>query len=724
MSNASSRSSFQSRYKSPLSTSASIDDGYQSSRTSFGSSYSYSSVKVQNAATATVPPGVFGRRSSLIEPVVPSYNQYGAGGHGRKNMQKTLIIPQRMPKGPPSPTKGVQYKPRVQGDGFMKLPKEILLVILGEMKKSHLEIGSLSCTTCYMRDLVNIGVSCRKWWNAARCTLYEDVQLLGCDSTVHIKKKFKVKYGARLILLRRTLRAQPQLAAYVKSLKVPSILEVMKGKKEQEDYIDLVASLIMVCPNLERFPGFYPAYDHTFSRLVHALSTRTQLKEAVWIIDPSPFQQQRRHALTNDSQLIKSVIAPDSLLPEQCIDFLTYHSNWRHLKTLFLHCNEGGSVNSRLFADVCISLPSLENLHVSAFPAPAFNDSILISLPPLKYLRLDNLLGITASGLSNYVCLSSSKNLQSLSLNLLPLLSLPVLARIFSHLRSLTRFTISQAPSPGLPIGTDIFLHPYLASRSLEYLHWEITNPEDEKATDILAKSIFYSGFPALRTIRAPTDFDGVLQRLCKPREKIELPGDRYRNIGQGGMPASKSMPMPSPTRSTFSLSHNLLDSASSAFAKSPTRSTFSLNMDRAFSDNGSHDSPEKGMSLVMARRMAQHRIEAAALQPKFHIIIWNEEGQFVERHTVGGFTGSIGSKIFYSLEPDIDGMDESIVTIDGIRGLLDSGKETNLRDGCTGSWNLHTAAQGKEGKSGSGKEKWWHTERGSWKDLPLETFF
>jgi hypothetical protein len=126
----------------------------------------------------------------------------------------------------------------------------------------------------------------------------------------------------------------------------------------------------------------------------------------------------------------------------------------------------------------------------------------------------------------------------------------------------------------------------------------------------------------------------------------------------------------------------------------------------------------------VTARRMAQNRIDAASTQPKFHIIIWDECGQFVERFAVGGFIGSIQSKIFYSLKPDIDGMDEAVVTVEGVGGLLDGGEETNVRDGCTGSWNLNLAGQGKSGRAGSGKERWWHTERGRWRELPLGKFF
>jgi hypothetical protein len=131
--------------------------------------------------------------------------------------------------------------------------------------------------------------------------------------------------------------------------------------------------------------------------------------------------------------------------------------------------------------------------------------------------------------------------------------------------------------------------------------------------------------------------------------------------------------------------------------------------------------SREKGMSLATARRMAQQRIDHASTQPKFHIIIWDEDGQFAERYAVGGFMGMIESKVYYSLKPDVDWMDDSIVHVEGTGGLLDPGEEMNPKDGCTGSWNLEAGvAKGKK----QGKDRWWHSERGRWRELPLEKFF
>lgn len=485
----------------------------------------------------------------------------------------------------------------------------------------------------------------------------------------------------------------------------------------------------MVCPNLERLPGFYPAHNHTFTRFVYAMATRKHLKENVWIINPSPFQRQRRYNFSEDADGLISTLAPALLLPEQCSEFLAYHSNWASLKTLLFHCTPGGIIDSLLFTEVCRRLPSLENLHISSFPAWSFNDWTLTELPPLKSLRLDNLPGVTDAGLWSFASSPCSTTVTSLSLISLPLLSLPALARLFSRLSALTHFTISQAPSPCLPNGEEIFLHPYLASSTLEYLHWELTNPDDDKATEILTKSMLHGGFPALRKIRAPTDFDGSIQKLCKPREKIELPGDKYRNLGtlaHSIMLPSQSVPnIPSPARSSFSQGHNHSNSISSSFGKkSPTSSSFSLNSDHSLSSENRVSTREKGMSLVIARRMAQNRLEAAVNHPKFHVIIWDENGSFVERHQFGGYIGTVGSKVSYSLKPDIEGVDEAIVSVDGAGGLLDGGEEKIMRDGCTGSWNMSFASHGKNGRTSGGKERWRHTERGRWREVKLEKFF
>lgn len=80
-------------------------------------------------------------------------------------------------------------------------------------------------------------------------------------------------------------------------------------------------------------------------------------------------------------------------------------------------------------------------------------------------------------------------------------------------------------------------------------------------------------------------------------------------------------------------------------------------------------------------------------------------------------------SKVFYTLKPDVEGMDEAIVGVEGMGGLLDGGEEVGVRDGCTGSWNLDggVAVNGRGGKK---KDAWWHTERGRWREVQLERYF
>lgn len=54
---------------------------------------------------------------------------------------------------------------------FGLLPSEVLSLILSNLRQSHLEPGSISCATCWMRDLCNVLIASRKWYRAARVAL-------------------------------------------------------------------------------------------------------------------------------------------------------------------------------------------------------------------------------------------------------------------------------------------------------------------------------------------------------------------------------------------------------------------------------------------------------------------------------------------------------------------------------------------------------------------------
>ena len=212
-SHTSSRSSFESRHKSPLSIASSADYGYESSRTSEDSYLSRTTIENEFLASdATFPPVLTSEAKRALVEAIPPYARCGAGGHGRQQRQMPLNPPRRMAMGPTQSNFGYR-PPSIPGETFKKLPEEILLVILGELKKSHLEPGSLSCATCLNRDLVNLGLSCQKWWGPAKIVLYEDIQLNGCDSALHTKKKVCPTFSRAKSLLQivsRCVRQSPQ----------------------------------------------------------------------------------------------------------------------------------------------------------------------------------------------------------------------------------------------------------------------------------------------------------------------------------------------------------------------------------------------------------------------------------------------------------------------------------------------------------------------------------
>lgn len=324
-----------------------------------------------------------------------------------------------------------------------------------------------------------------------------------------------MKSGVRLKLLRRTLRERRVLAQYVHELQVPGLLSE-KGEYTT-DVIDVMASVVMACPNLERLVGFHPTYHHTFNRLTHALSTRTKLKERVWIIGEN-------QEITTRSQY---QLPPGLMDMAQASSFIQAHDAWTSLTTLFLYARPNAVLEHDIFISVFERLPSLTHLAISSFDIDDFNDDTLMSLPPLIALRLESLPGLTSNGLSRFVSSLAATPLRSVSLLDLNIDSLLLLSKFFASLNYLTRFTFAQETCPLLDTSELIF-QPLLASNTLTHLHWDILQAA-EPSEDHLAHSIRANGFPALRDLRAPSDPHGSLQVLCKPRPQITLPSDKYK---------------------------------------------------------------------------------------------------------------------------------------------------------------------------------------------------
>ncbi|ROT37336.1 hypothetical protein SODALDRAFT_324957 [Sodiomyces alkalinus F11] len=577
---------------------------------------------------------------------------------------------------------------RLSGELFAALPSEVLELILEKLQDQHMSWKSDSCTTCAMRDLCSIASTCRRWHAYATRALYENIRLNGADSAAQ-KKRHKITFGSRLVLLRRTLRANTELAAMVRTLKVP----IPPEGPSLDDYHNLVATLVMACPNFERLLGLNPRFDHGFSKLFHALSTRQHLKQIDWILE-SPGQQQQQQRPSS---------RPGSSSGRDSTAFLDLHVNWTVLTTLSIHSlPRATQFPNGLITRTSRRLPALQHLYLSRLSHAAFDDRSLCSLPPLQTLSLSHLPGVTSRGLSVLATRPASQAMTKLTLRHVKLDSLPALARIFSNLTRLHTFSLVQTSCPTLPEDTMIWLMPYLASPSLKKLHWDITTTSlvADPADQILARSVTTGGFPALRTLRAPNDPEGVFQSLCRPMERVEIVTDRFLhpgrnhfnvsssgsdgNRGMGGMDRPQSPPR-TPTTPTA--------------PSTPTAAVF-------------RDSSD----LREARLAAQARLEEARQAHRFLVRVVNEDGVLVDEFGLAGFLGTLGSPIRYMLLPDAGARDDKggLVDMDDVMGHC--GEDISDRKGCCGRWNMTTSGYVDRIE----KEKWWHTERGRWMALDL----
>ncbi|RDW93277.1 uncharacterized protein DSM5745_00599 [Aspergillus mulundensis] len=398
--------------------------------------------------------------------------------------------------------------------------------------------------TCFQRDLHALSLTCRPWEKAVRGRLYNRIDIIGNDSPAQLKK-YRLKRGSRLKLLRRTLRERKLLANLVLELRVPQIdLLFTTGKHtaQWQEYRDLIASVVMVCPNLERLLGLTIPFNHEFDRLTHALSTRRKLKEHTWILC---------EATETSEASPRSTSCPGSLGPLQMFEFLDYHASWTNLETLMVYGLNETALEPSVFLRMIDLLPSLRNLCVSNFDADAFSDTALLCLPTLDTLRLENLPGVTDTGLAQYTSRPESATLKSLVLIEPSIESLLVISKILASLRNLERFKIVQTNKCPTLHSDGIVFQPLLASSSLRFLHWDVACPNPSTAltrldfapfakplqhtetpNSHLAQSILYGGFPRLDALRAPSDIEppGALQAVCQPipRGQALLQPDRY----------------------------------------------------------------------------------------------------------------------------------------------------------------------------------------------------
>ncbi|RMZ75134.1 hypothetical protein DV738_g5629, partial [Chaetothyriales sp. CBS 135597] len=374
--------------------------------------------------------------------------------------------------------------------------------------------------------------------------LYGSIQIVGRDS-VEQQRCLGIKHGTRLVLLRRTLRSNATVAALVRRLHVPDpmVSRCLPGRMDEPnpeyvEYVNILASVVMCCPNLEAFTGFYTFYTHSFDRLTYALSTRPRLVTHVWVIAENAEVARRA----------RNRPPPGLLSPSQHRDFVSYHANWSRLRTLLL-CSPGsaGVLEEHILLQIVQSLPSLRHLGLSSFDADDVNDGTLLALPStLKALRLEQNPGITDAGLARWAASFVPSRLERLSLIHQAVTSLVTISKILAGLYRLRRFTILQSDLvPALPATNAVVSQPFLASFSLQFLHWDIAEPGATgrkfarasydrlrranvvklTANEFLALSIKHHGFPALRYLRAPRDVSpmGALQAVCRKMDNANL---------------------------------------------------------------------------------------------------------------------------------------------------------------------------------------------------------
>ncbi|KAF1983677.1 hypothetical protein K402DRAFT_360674 [Aulographum hederae CBS 113979] len=579
---------------------------------------------------------IFGgsRRSS-----VTSYNSFASQSSAADDVPRLIKTPWEQDRSlrPVSrrPSKLLKPPPVLPARFFQTLPKEIYACIVRQLEILHLASDRKTCPTCYLRDLCSLFLTSRRFNHAATDQLYGTLWITA-EADRHVTKRNTTSNLDRLRFLRRTLRDHPSLAKAVRTLEFWDWKPIWdkanpQGRREIEDNL---ASIVMACPRLERCRGFHAEYDHDFNRLNHALSTRPALKERVWIIrgDPAQWEQIMDEQTQSDYE--------DYCLPDPreayADSFLQHHHNWNALDTLAIFGRQKSGMTYRAFVGAFRHLPSLKHLLISNFDAEEFNDRTLQAVPVLWSLRLEDLSGVTDKGIVKFANSPAAKALETLALINIEVLRLHVLARLLSNCQSLRKFTLIQTSNPGLLPGA-VMPSPVYASESLQFLHWDVLIPGS--ANEDMASSIAAGAFPSLRTVRAPNDDDGLLQSQCRPLDRFSQSSDSQlvnRNYGSNNVDSTRG--------------------------------------------------------LAHARRAAEGRI-LNPLQPAFFKIYVEEDGVIKHTYTLRVPVGSKVSGIEYMLDPDIEGSDDAVASLDD---LLGESREHWNGETCVGRWNYRNLVQGQ----------------------------
>lgn len=566
---------------------------------------------------------------------------------------------------------------------FEKLPKQVYDCIVVQLEQIHLRKDH-ACPSCYLRDFHSLVLTSRAWDKAATAGLYRKIPVLVSEEHTKLPK-LKIKGTTRLKLLRRTLREHPALARLVRELHLSDIHALYEDASiEREEIVNLVASLVMAAPYLERLVGFHIPYTNTFDRLSHALSTRRNLKDRLWLLaDTSPDYRGEEDEMAN---YYHAACDPTER-------FLELNSSHPSLSTLILHqdANQGSDcLNFRAIVGTIRSCPSLRDLSISGLATISFSNLTLNTLPSgLQSLRLEDLPGITEKGLRRFFAAKQATSIMSLTLINLDVRNLVTVSEILStQLCNLRTFSFVQEKAPIL-VGRESV--PDFHSSLLRKLHWEFrseagplptlrsestanvsasapfpftsSEPICCLATSLLAASIRDGAFPSLRRIRIPHDPQGVIQDVCKPLATALLPSDGplyatpARILSSNGFAITVDNQTPLlPKVRNFSAIAISSGHRTDYVVASPT------------SIGGFAQSE---LTPKRSRLAAQARIVAARHDAGVSFRLFDPEGELRVEKAIGGYIGQIGSMIEYNLKADRDEYCQTWIT--GVHDLMGS---------------------------------------------------
>ncbi|KAF2828636.1 hypothetical protein CC86DRAFT_444791 [Ophiobolus disseminans] len=543
---------------------------------------------------------------------------------------------------------------------FKILPKEVYQCIVVQLEQIHLR-QTESCSSCYLRDLHSLSLVSRAWDKATTSRMYRNVLLV--TSEEHAKsQKLKIRGTTRLNLLRRTLREQPTLARCVRELHLSDFQTLyQEAAIGKEEIVSLVASLVMACPRLERLVGFHVPFTHSFDRLSHALSTRSHLKEKVWLLSENgdDFSEEEDN---NMGSYYLAACDPTER-------FLELNSTHPSLSTLVLaqHDHQDPvALNFRAIVGTCRAMPALRHLSISGLSATSFTNMTLNALPSqLESLRLERLPGINDKGLQRLATSQLAASVQKLMLIDLEVSSLKTVSNILStEFAALQHFSLAQQKAPGLSSRASC---SDFSSPTLRYVHFEFrvdagpvptlsppspdiseppsfpfTNCESITclATALLAEGIKKGAFPLLHRVRVPHDPQGFIQALCKPLASALLPSDVSTLSTSSSVFGSSISSVPSSHEQSLSRAcDSVIGGSRGDRADSAVASSYDISQDI--------------ITPARSRLAAQSRILASRKTALMTVRVYDPSGDLKVNKVVGGFIGQVGSKITYDLRAD-----------------------------------------------------------------------